>query len=147
MVVEKGHKIFIPADQLTATEVKVEWQQSLRAQSAQYYAVPFFNRDQDNEESVIFIQTSYLDSLKSKSAVEDKMTVIVDESFQYGQNREKTKRWLVYHNKMNNAYQWRFMFGLISKLGNDALKFGGGFIPSIDMQMLRLIFGDYLRNF
>ncbi|KAG5744695.1 hypothetical protein H9Q72_012395 [Fusarium xylarioides] len=118
MVVEKGHKIFIPADQLTATEVKVEWQQSLRAQSAQYYAVPFFNRDQDNEESVIFIQTSYLDSLKSKSAFEDKITVI-----------------------------WRFMFGLISKLGNDALKFGGGFIPSIDMERLRLIFGDYLRNF
>ncbi|KAF4444951.1 hypothetical protein FACUT_288 [Fusarium acutatum] len=147
MVVETGHKIFIPADQLTTTEVKVEWQQSFRAKSAQYYAVPFFNRDQDNEESVIFIQTTYVDSLKSKKVDGDELMVIVDSSFQYGQNKEKTKRWLVYHDRMNNAYQWRFMFGLISKLGNDALKFGGGFIPSIDMEMLRFIFGDYLHNF
>lgn len=58
-----------------------------------------------NEESVIFIQKSYLDSLKSKKAPGDDLTVIVDDSFQYGQNQEKTKRWLAYHNKKNEAYQ------------------------------------------
>jgi hypothetical protein len=58
-----------------------------------------------NEESVIFIQKSYLDSLKSKKAPGDDLTVIVDDSFQYGQNKEKTRRWLAYHNKKNEAYQ------------------------------------------
>ncbi|KAF5594077.1 hypothetical protein FPANT_4960 [Fusarium pseudoanthophilum] len=143
MVVEKGHKIFIPADQLTATEVDVEWQQSFRKKSVQYYAVPFFNRDQDNEESVIFIQTTHLDSLRSKGALKDQITVIVDHSFQYGQNRDKTKRWLVYHDKINNPYQ-RFILGLIFKLGNDALKFRGGFIPSIDRGTLIFNFSALL---
>lgn len=46
MVVEKGNKIFIPADQLTAVEVKVEWSKSLTNYSEQYYTVPFFNKDQ-----------------------------------------------------------------------------------------------------
>ncbi|KAF5596726.1 hypothetical protein FPCIR_3937 [Fusarium pseudocircinatum] len=150
MVLEKGNKISIPADQLTATEVKVEWQQSFRAKSAQYYAVPFFNRDQDNEESVIFIQTTYLGSLKSKSVPGDDLTVVVDDSFQYSLNNEKTKRWLIYHDKSNNILQasqeWRFVAGLMSKLGDDARKFGGGFFPDIDLSQMRLLFSDYPRD-
>ncbi|KAH7224368.1 uncharacterized protein BKA55DRAFT_697204 [Fusarium redolens] len=147
MVVEKGNKIFIPADQLTTTEVKVEWSKNWTDYSAQYYSVPFYNRDQGNEESVIFIQKTYLDSLKNKKVPGDDLTVIVDDSFQYGQNKEKTKRWLAYHDKKNEAYQWRFVEGLKSKLGQAALKFAGGFFPSIDLGMLKLLFGDYLRNF
>lgn len=58
-----------------------------------------------NEESVIFIQKSYLEALKSKRAPGDDLTIIVDDSFQYGQNKEKTKRWLAFHNKKNEAYQ------------------------------------------
>ncbi|KAJ4246064.1 hypothetical protein NW762_013809 [Fusarium torreyae] len=147
MVVEKGNKIFIPADQLTATEVKVEWQQSFSQHSEQYYTVPFFNKDQGNEESVIFIQKSYLEALKGKKAPGDDLTVIVDDSFQYGQNKEKTKRWLAFHNKKNEAYQWRFVEGLKSKLGQGALKFANGFFPSIDLGLLKGLFGDYLHNF
>ncbi|WXC48146.1 hypothetical protein QX201_007861 [Fusarium graminearum] len=147
MVVEKGNKIFIPADQLTAVEVKVEWSKSLTNYSEKYYTVPFFNKDQSNEESVIFIQKSYLEALKSKRAPGDDLTIIVDDSFQYGQNKEKTKRWLAFHNKKNEAYQWRFVEGLKSKLGQAALKFANGFFPSIDLGMLKLLFGDYLHNF
>ncbi|CZS83295.1 unnamed protein product [Fusarium graminearum] len=147
MVVEKGNKIFIPADQLTAVEVKVEWSKSLTNYSEQYYTVSFFNKDQSNEESVIFIQKSYLEALKSKRAPGDDLTIIVDDSFQYGQNKEKTKRWLAFHNKKNEAYQWRFVEGLKSKLGQAALKFANGFFPSIDLGMLKLLFGDYLHNF
>ncbi|KAL4724255.1 hypothetical protein ACLX1H_008868 [Fusarium chlamydosporum] len=147
MVVEKGNKIFIPADQLTATEVKVGWSKNFSNYSEQYYTVPFFNKDQSNEESVIFIQKSYLDALNNKKAPGDDLTVIVDDSFQYGQNKEKTKRWLAFHNKNNEAYQWRFVEGLKSKLGQAALKFANGFFPSIDLGMLKLLFGDYLHNF
>lgn len=63
------------------------------------------NSTAGNEESVIFIQKSYLDALKNKKAPGDDLTVIVDDSFQYGQNKEKTKRWLAFHNKKNEAYQ------------------------------------------
>ncbi|KAF5529698.1 hypothetical protein FMEXI_14010 [Fusarium mexicanum] len=105
MVLEKGNKIFIPAEQLTTTEVKIEWTLHFSDRTAQYYAVPFFNKDQGNEESVIFIQTTYLDSLKSKSVPGDDLTVAVDNSFQYSLNQEKTKRWLVYHDKRNNVPQ------------------------------------------
>ncbi|KAJ3543299.1 hypothetical protein NM208_g3649 [Fusarium decemcellulare] len=147
MVVEKGNKIFIPADQLTATEVKVEWQQNFSKRSEQYYSVPFFNKDQGSEESVIFIQKSYLEALKKKKAPGDDLTVIVDDSFQYGQNQEKTKRWLAYHNKDNKPYQWRFVAGLYSKLGKAALGFAGSFFPNIDLGLLESLLGDYLHNF
>jgi hypothetical protein len=70
---------------------------------------PFWTHHADftpgNEESVIFIQKTYLDSLKNKKVPGDDLTVIVDDSFQYGQNKEKTKRWLAYHDKKNEAYQ------------------------------------------
>lgn len=58
-----------------------------------------------NTESVIFIQKSYVDSLKNKKVSGDDLTVVVDDSFQYGQNKEKTKRWLAYHDKNNKPYQ------------------------------------------
>ncbi|KAF5667072.1 hypothetical protein FHETE_5775 [Fusarium heterosporum] len=147
MVVEKGNKIFIPTAQLTATEVKVEWSQSFSKRSEQYYSVPFFNKDQGNEESMIFIQKSYLDALKNKKAPGDDLTVVVDDSFQYGQNKEKTKRWLAFHDKNNKPYQWRFVQGLYSKLGQGALTFAGGFFPSIDLKILEGLLGDYLHNF
>ncbi|KAM0297365.1 hypothetical protein ACHAPM_009898, partial [Fusarium culmorum] len=102
---------------LTAVEVKVEWSKNLTNYSEQYYTVPFFNKDNSKEESVIFIQKSYLEALKSKRAPGDDLTIIVDDSFQYGQNKEKTKRWLAFHNKKNEAYHWRFVEGLKSKLG------------------------------
>lgn len=44
-IVEKGDKIYIPADKLISTEVKVEWSQNLQSHSAEYYSVPFFNKD------------------------------------------------------------------------------------------------------
>lgn len=58
-----------------------------------------------DEESLIFIQKSYLDALKNKKAPGDDLTVIVDDSFQYGQNKEKTKRWLAFHDKNHKPYQ------------------------------------------
>ncbi|KAF4954276.1 hypothetical protein FSARC_12186 [Fusarium sarcochroum] len=147
MVVEKGNKIYIPADKLTATEVKVEWSQNLSSRSEQYYSVPFFNKDQGNEQSLIFIQKSYLEALKNKKAPGDELTVVVDDSFQYGQNKEKTKRWLAYHDKNNKAYQWRFVEGLYAKLGQAAINFAGSIFPQIDLGILKTLLGDYLHNF
>ncbi|RGP72663.1 hypothetical protein FLONG3_6671 [Fusarium longipes] len=147
MVVEKGNRIFIPADQLTTTEIRIKWSQSWCSRSEQYYSVPFFNRDKGNEEGVIFVQKNYIESLRSKQGYGDDLTVVVDDSFQYGQNKERTKRWLAYHDKNNWPYQWRFVEGLKSKLGSAALQFANGFFPSIDLSILKSLFGDYLRDF
>lgn len=72
------------------------------------------NSTTGDEQSVLFIQTSYLDSFKNKnirssagwfsylfsffsrSADDGDYTVIVDDSFQYGQNSNQTSRWLAY---------------------------------------------------
>jgi len=57
-------------------------------------------------EGVLFIQTSYLQQFKNKAAGDkEKFTITVDESFQYGQKKGGTGRWLVYHNKDNKPYQ------------------------------------------
>ncbi len=129
-VVEKGNTIYVPADKLTENKVTVEWQQNLSKKSQEYYSVPFFNKSQGtefsretelrscishlcavanpvtgDEQGVLFISTTYLDSFKSKHATGDNFTVVVDSSFQYGQNKEKTLRWLAYHDKSMNAYQ------------------------------------------
>jgi len=58
-----------------------------------------------DEQGVIFISTSYLDSFKAKKVAGEDFTIVVDDSFQYGQNKEKTARWLAYHDKSMNAFQ------------------------------------------
>ena len=139
MVVEKGDKIFVPTNQLTSTEITVQWNQNLSSKSQQYYSVPFFNKDKGNdsrheaktaplafnftddtvpsqgdEQSILFIQKDYVDSFKGKKTGGDDFTVIVDDSFQYGQNQQKTQRWLAYHDKSMKAYQVSFCSSLNS---------------------------------
>lgn len=58
-----------------------------------------------DEQGVIFISTSYLEKFKGKKAAGEDFTVVVDDSFQYGQNKEKTNRWLAFHDKSMNAFQ------------------------------------------
>ena len=53
---------------------------------------------------MLFIQKSKVDELKKKSSGEE-FTVQVDDSFQYGQDKNKTKRWLAFHDKSFGMYQ------------------------------------------
>lgn len=45
--------------------------------------------------------------------------------------------------------QWRFVEGMVSKLGNAAVNFANGALKSfgVDIGVVKGIFGDYLRNF
>lgn len=56
-VVEKGNKIYVQANQLTSTEVTVEWQQNFSQKSRQYYSVPFINKDQGTDRNLYFQMT------------------------------------------------------------------------------------------
>ncbi|KAF3805562.1 hypothetical protein GCG54_00005599 [Colletotrichum gloeosporioides] len=168
MVVEKGNRIHVPASEITDKKVTVEWQQSLKMHSQDYYSVPFFNKDKGDEQSVLFIQTSYLDSFKNKnirssagwfsylfsffsrSTDDGDYTVIVDDSFQYGQNSDQTSRWLAYHDKGITAFQWRYVASLQSTVGSALAGFGGGIFQQysgVDVSKLSGLIGDPLHNF
>ncbi|KAF4879983.1 hypothetical protein CGCSCA1_v001179 [Colletotrichum siamense] len=168
MVVEKGNRIHVPASEITNKKVTVEWQQSLKMHSQDYYSVPFFNKDKGDEQSILFIQTSYLDSFKNKnirssagwfsylfsffsrSADDGDYTVIVDDSFQYGQNSDQTSRWLAYHDKGITAFQWRYVASLQSTVGSALAGFGGGIFKQysgVDVSKLSGLIGDPLHNF
>ncbi|KAI8211426.1 hypothetical protein K4K53_000634 [Colletotrichum sp. SAR 10_77] len=168
MVVEKGNRIHVPASEITNKKVTVEWQQSLKMHSQEYYSVPFFNKDKGDEQSILFIQTSYLDSFKNKnirssagwfsylfsffsrSADDGDYTVIVDDSFQYGQNSDQTSRWLAYHDKGITAFQWRYVASLQSTVGSALAVFGGGIFKQysgVDVSKLSGLIGDPLHNF
>ena len=45
-VVQKGNKIFVPAGELINTEITVKWKQGFKDRIADYYSVPFYNKDQ-----------------------------------------------------------------------------------------------------
>jgi hypothetical protein len=51
MVVEKGDKIFVPSNQITSTEITVEWKEGLLLSDKrqQYYSVPFTNKDKGTQ--------------------------------------------------------------------------------------------------
>ncbi|KAH0439396.1 hypothetical protein CcaCcLH18_02873 [Colletotrichum camelliae] len=190
MVVEKGNRIHVPASEITKTRVKVEWQQSLQMHSQDYYSVPFFNKDngedslqslrqlhayhaaanfiKGDEQSIIFIQASHLDSFKNKnirssagwfsyffsffsrSADDGDYTVIVDDSFQYGQTADQSYRWLAYHDKGITAFQWRYVASLQSTAGSLLATFGGGIFKrysGVDVGKLSGMIGDPLHNF
>ncbi|KAJ0386143.1 hypothetical protein COL922a_005053 [Colletotrichum nupharicola] len=190
MVVEKGNRVHVPASEITHKKVTVEWQQSLKMHSQDYYSVPFFNKDKGknsleslsqlyasdapansttgDEQSILFIQASYLDSFKnrnirssagwlsyffsffSRSADDGDYTVIVDDSFQYGQNSDQTSRWLAYHDKGITAFQWRYVASLQSTVGSALAGFGGGIFKQysgVDISKLSGLIGDPLHNF
>jgi len=51
------------------------------------------------------VQADKVDEFKSKKTDGEDLTVTVDESFEYGQNVDMTKRFLVFHNTDNRPYQ------------------------------------------
>ncbi|KAH6639225.1 hypothetical protein C7974DRAFT_469788 [Boeremia exigua] len=151
MPVEKGNTIFIAESDIAANPGPVNWQQNLSQKSDTYYMSIFTNKDKNDEQSYIFIQQGKLDALKAKSSGTS-FTVQVDESFQYGQkNAQGEGRFLVFHDKSRNPYQWRFVSTLFSKLGNGALKvLDLAPVPSTVKDIAKYFsgfIGDPLRNF
>ncbi|KAF5851076.1 hypothetical protein GGP41_010725 [Bipolaris sorokiniana] len=151
MTVEKGNKIFIAEGDIAANPATVNWQQNLSQKSDNYYMAVFTNKDKNDEQSYIFIQQGKLDALKAKSSG-DSFTITVDDSFQYGQkNKQGEGRFLVFHDKSRNPFQWRFVSTLYSKLGNGALAIISlaplpGGVKDIAKYFSGLI-GDPLHNF
>ncbi|KAL2683446.1 hypothetical protein Neosp_007916 [[Neocosmospora] mangrovei] len=99
----------------------------------------------------LFIQANKLQTLIDKQGQDGpKYTVKIDDDFQYGQNEQRSERFLVFHDKNNRPYQHRFVTQLVMLLGNQAIgwarSMGFDSIESL-RDKAASIFGDYLRDF
>ena len=92
-----------------ATAVKVvEWSQSFRSRKAKYIQITgIVKRDQPHL-LMLFMAQEIVPAVQEQCK-NGKCTMKVDSRFQYGQNKEKTMRFLVLHDKSNKPYQHRFI--------------------------------------
>ncbi|KAF7535381.1 hypothetical protein G7054_g5440 [Neopestalotiopsis clavispora] len=150
MGVEKGNKVFILAESLSEAgqKVTIKWSQSFKDRSEEYYVTKYTNKSGSGED-LVFVQASKVNELAAKSQGDEKFTFVIDDSWQYGQQKDGSKRFLVYHDKNNKQYQHRFVENFITQAGNKAVGIISGLgYPAGDIQSFASRFvGDYLRNF
>ncbi|KAG9187008.1 hypothetical protein G6011_10116 [Alternaria panax] len=153
-LVSEGNTIYVPAECLVGDErkkVTVSWSQMMRTRTQEYWVCNYQVKSGGNLDGVIYIQTDKVDEFKSKKTGGDEFTLTVDNTFQYGQNKEQTKRFLVFHNKDNKPFQHRFVATTLSafgKKGADIVR-DLGFKGSADFVEghAKDLFGDYLHNY
>jgi hypothetical protein len=158
-IVEKGDWIKFNPD--SKKEETIKWQQDLGSRQEQYIALAYSVKDKEASGS-LFIQLGVADSFFQKCQKDESSNPLVnggykiqvDEAFQYGQNNEKTLRFLVYHNKANKPYQHRFIeTTAFSNIGNKIVEVGAGAAPAWGellkkgADLAKGFIGDYLRDF
>ncbi|MDY6782558.1 MAG: hypothetical protein SW833_08430 [Cyanobacteriota bacterium] len=158
-IVEKGDWIEIdPAFKENAT---IKWQQDLGNRQEPYIVYPYSVQGKQASGS-LFIQLGLKKAFFSKCKVEDsdivpgdkEYKIQVNDDFQYGQNNEKSLRFLVYHNKSNKPYQHRFIeTTAFSNIGNKIVEMGAASAPAWGAligkgaDLAKGFIGDYLRDF
>ncbi|KAJ3545018.1 hypothetical protein NM208_g2717 [Fusarium decemcellulare] len=151
-LVTKGNTIRVPAQSLggdNAKKVTVSWKQNFWSRTEDYWICTYTIIGGGTGEGVIFVQANKADEFKAKSSGDD-ITVIVDDKFQYGQNKELTKRFLVYHDKEHKPYQHRFVENTITALGDkvvDILVNTGYNDATMVSDIFKHFVGDYLKDF
>ncbi|KDQ09664.1 hypothetical protein BOTBODRAFT_116919 [Botryobasidium botryosum FD-172 SS1] len=153
MSVDKGDILLIPSIVGDTNRIHVQWQQSLRDRSGDYYNLEARNKSQGDAKVVFFVQTDWFNDqhLGAKGA-HGFYEVKIDERFQYGQISQNNKRWVVLHDKERKPYQYRFVKPLLEKVaqsGGKAAELIG--FPAHDLEkiisQLQKLFGDYLHTF
>ncbi|KAI4660678.1 uncharacterized protein J4E78_005383 [Alternaria triticimaculans] len=115
-----------------------------------YKLCKFTVKSGGDAKGLIYVQANKVAEFKSKKTGGEDFTLMVDESFQYGQDKDQTKRFLVFHDTDNRPYQHRFVENTLTELGDDALDYvqNMGFTGAHDIGDLAKNFvGDYLHNF
>ena len=101
--------VFSKATLTDSAAVKnVEWSQSFRSRKEKYVQVTAAVKSDKPYLVMLFIAQGFVPILQEKCK-NDKCMMKVDSRFQYGQNKEKTMRFLVFHEKSNKPYQHRFI--------------------------------------
>lgn len=159
-LVEKGDVIEFYKEPQVSTEIK--WQQNFKDRSEVFLTIPYKVKDKEASGS-LFVEQKMADKfMKAAKKVETNKeslfkssayTITINEDFQYGQDKEKTIRFLVYHDKNENIYQHRFASNnafqkIVSKIGEQTDKIES--VQKIFDKITRLgkaYLGDKLKDF
>ena len=158
-VVEKGDYItYNPNNQ---KEANIRWQQDLGMREVEYIVLPYSVKGKEASGS-LYLDLGFADSFFVKSSKEEndnpllkgRYKVEVDSDFQYGQNSDKSLRFLVFHNKSNKPHQHRYIetsaFQNIAHHLVEMAAPGAGAWAGVIKQSQELgkaFIGDYLKNF
>ena len=93
----------------TAHHKTIKWSQSFSEREEVYLQLTTLKQGKTIEFVMLFVQKEVIPTLKKQCTQEEECKVKVTQVYQYGQNSEKTLRFLVLHNKANKPYQHRFM--------------------------------------
>ena len=171
-IVEKGDWIEIVPD--FKENATIKWQQDLGNRQEPYLVYPYSVEGKPAQGS-LFIQFGLRKDFFKNCKVgesdivpdEKEYKIQVSEAFQYGQNNEKTLRFLVYHNKSNKPYQHRFIeTTAFSNIGNKIAAVGSGAVSVAGtaagagaaagaweelfkqgVDLAKAFIGDYLKDF
>ncbi|MDB9519429.1 hypothetical protein PN466_21020 [Roseofilum reptotaenium CS-1145] len=165
-LVEKGDWIkFNPPQE--PENVNIKWQQDLGNREQPYIPL-LYSVNGKKASGSLFVSASEADAFFEKCEpnesknplVKGGYKIQVDDGFQYGQNNEKTLRFLVYHDKSNKPYQHRFIettaFSNIGRKISAISAAAGettseakawGMLVEQGMEIGKAFIGDYLRDF
>ena len=140
----------------------IEWSQMLRTHKKPYVQLTTLKEGKEPSFVMLFVQKPLIPFVK-KQCQNGICKVKVTKKFQYGQNKEKTLRFLVYHDKNNKAYQHRFLststlstFSEGAQILTNNAKSLGVVVPGVGaaamlsdqvIKGLKSVLGDPLRDF
>ena len=109
-LVKPGDTITFQSAELTnsANQKTIKWSQSFSGREEVYLQITTIKEGASPEFVMLFIQKALIPTLK-KQCAQAECKLKVSKRYQYGQNKEKTLRFLILHNKANKPYQHRFM--------------------------------------
>ena len=145
-----------------ANEKIIKWSQSFSDREEVYLQITTIKEGASPDFVMLFIQKAMVPTLKKRCA-QAECKLKVSERYQYGQNKEKTLRFLILHNKANKPYQHRFMStSTLSTFAQGAERLteqaktlgvvvpGAGATATLGNQLikgLKSVIGDPLRDF
>ncbi|KAI4675308.1 uncharacterized protein J4E84_010200 [Alternaria hordeiaustralica] len=152
-LVQKGDTIYVHPEFLSdskSNRMTVSWSQNWFNRTEKYKLCKFTVKSGGDAKGLIYVQANKVAEFKSKKTSGEDFTLTVDESFQYGQDKDQTKRFLVFHDTDNRPYQHRFVENTLTELGDGAneyvKEFTGVSFEAVGM-MAKMFVGDYLHNF
>ncbi|KAI4941548.1 hypothetical protein J4E91_010724 [Alternaria rosae] len=152
-LVQKGNTIHVHPEFLNdgkSNRITVSWSQNWLGRSEKYKVCKYTVKSGGDANGLLYVQANKVAEFKSKKTGGEDFTLTVDESFQYGQDKDQTKRFLVFHDTDHRPYQHRFVENTITELGDDAAQYVKENI-GMDFQAIgdvtKNYVGDYLHSF
>lgn len=152
-LVEKGNKISVELDVKEKTIIK--WQQNFQDRQEVFFAIPYYVVDNSEASGTLFVEKKLFKDFKNtvtKDEDDDTITTVTDD-FQYGQDKDKTLRFLVYHDKKENMFQHRFVTTNAFQKISEKAAIHAGKVESVKKvldkvtKLGKAYIGDKLKNF